>query len=291
MIELTTIRDMREWSRARRAGGGRVGFVPTMGFLHEGHFQLVDRARAEAGAVVLSVFVNPTQFGPAEDFSRYPRDLARDRTGAAARGVSCLFVPLVEEMYPRPGVVTVQPGPLADHLCGPRRPGHFAGVLTVVAKLFHIVEPDIAVFGRKDVQQALLIRRMAADLDLPTTVSIVPTTRAADGLALSSRNGYLSSEERRAAGAIPRSLDAGHAAFSRGERRAGTVLAAARAALAAEPALEVEYLEAVDPDRLAPVDAVEADTILALAARAGRTRLIDNIILGQGTAADARVAR
>jgi pantoate--beta-alanine ligase len=261
-----------------------------MGFLHEGHFQLVDRARAEAGAVVLSVFVNPTQFGPAEDFSRYPRDLARDRTGAAARGVSCLFVPPVEEMYPRPGVVTVQPGPLADHLCGPRRPGHFAGVLTVVAKLLHIVEPDVALFGRKDVQQALLIRRMAADLDLPVTVSIAPTTRTADGLALSSRNVYLSPEERRAATAIPRSLDAGHAAFARGERRAGTVLAAARAALAAEPALEVEYLEAVDPDRLAPVDAMEADTILALAARAGRTRLIDNIILGQGTAADARVA-
>jgi len=291
VIELATIREMREWSRARRAGGGRVGFVPTMGSLHEGHFQLVDRAQAEAGAVVLSVFVNPTQFGPAEDFRRYPRDLAGDRTGAAARGVSCLFVPPVEEMYPRPGVVTVQPGPLADHLCGPRRPGHFAGVLTVVAKLFHIVEPDVAVFGRKDVQQALLIRRMVADLDLPVTVAIAPTTRAADGLALSSRNVYLSPEERRAAGAIPRALDAGHAAFARGERQASAVLATARAVLAEEPALEVEYVEAVDPDRLAPVDAVDADTILALAARAGRTRLIDNVILGQGTAADARVAR
>jgi pantoate--beta-alanine ligase len=291
VIELTTIRETREWSRARRAGGGRVGLVPTMGFLHEGHFQLVDRARAEADAVVLSVFVNPTQFGPTEDLSRYPRDLPRDRTGAAARGVSCLFVPPVEEMYPRSDGVTIQPGPLADHLCGPRRPGHFAGVLTVVAKLFHIVEPDVAVFGRKDVQQALLIRRMVADLDLPVTVAIAPTTRTADGLALSSRNVYLSPEERRAAAAIPHALDAGHAAFAGGERRASAVLAAARAALAAEPALEVEYLEAVDPERLAPVDAVEADTILALAARAGRTRLIDNIILGQGTAADARVPR
>jgi pantoate--beta-alanine ligase len=290
VIELTTIRDMREWSRARRAGGDRVGLVPTMGFLHEGHFRLVDRARAEAGAVVLSLFVNPTQFGPTEDLGRYPRDLARDRAGAAARGVSCLFVPPVEEMYPRPGVVTIQPGPLADHLCGPRRPGHFGGVLTVVAKLFHIVEPDVAVFGRKDVQQALLIRRMAADLDFPVTIAIAPTTRTADGLALSSRNVYLSPEERRAAAAIPAALDAAHAAFARGERRAPEVLAAARAALAGQPALEVEYIEAVDPDRLAPADPVAADTILALAAQAGRTRLIDNIVLGQGTAADARVA-
>jgi pantoate--beta-alanine ligase len=236
------------------------------------------------------VFVNPTQFGPGEDFGRYPRDLARDRGGAAARGVDCLFVPTVDEMYPRPGVLTIQPGPLADHLCGARRPGHFAAVLTVVAKLLHIVEPDVAVFGRKDVQQALLIRRMVAELDLPVTISIAPTARGPDGLALSSRNVYLSPEERRAATAIPRALDAGHAAYAAGERQSAAVMAAVRATLDAAGRLEVEYVEAVDPDQLAPVDRVDADTILALAARAGRTRLIDNIVLAQGTTADVRVA-
>jgi pantoate--beta-alanine ligase len=288
VIELATIAEMRAWSRAARAGGRRVGFVPTMGFLHEGHFRLVDRARTLADAVVMSVFVNPTQFGAGEDYGRYPRDLARDRAGAARRGAACLFVPSVEEMYPLPGVITVQPGSLADHLCGPHRPGHFAGVLTVVAKLFHIVEPDVAVFGRKDLQQARLIRRMVADLDFSVTVDVAPTTREADGLALSSRNTYLSPEERRAAAALPRALDAGHAAFARGERRPEAVRAAVRAVLATAPALEVEYVETVDPDTLSPVTAVEAATLLALAARAGRTRLIDNVIVGQGTGSDAR---
>jgi pantoate--beta-alanine ligase len=290
VIELATIREMRAWSRAHRARGERIGLVPTMGFLHEGHFRLVDRARAATDAAVLSVFVNPTQFGPTEDFAGYPRDLDRDRAGAAARAVACLFAPSVDELYPRPGVVTVAPGALADHLCGPRRPGHFSGVLTVVAKLLHIVEPDVAVFGRKDAQQAQLIRRMVADLDLPVKIDIAPTTREADGLALSSRNVYLAADQRRAAGAIPRALDAGHRAWARGAGRADVVVAAVRETLAAEPAITAEYVEAVDPDTLRPVSTVGPDTLLALAVRIGGTRLIDNVILEQGTASDARVA-
>jgi pantoate--beta-alanine ligase len=290
VIELTTVREMRAWSRAHRAEGRRVGFVPTMGFLHEGHFRLVDRARAAADAVVLSVFVNPTQFGPAEDFTRYPRDLPRDRAGAAARGVACLFVPTGSEMYPHATVVRVDPGSLADHLCGPHRPGHFAAVATVVAILFHIVEPDVAVFGRKDAQQAQIIRRMAAELHVPVGVDVGPTTRERDGVAMSSRNVYLAPEERRAAAVIPRALDAGHAAFVRGERRAEGIRAAVGDALAAEPGFAVEYVEAVDPDTLAPVAAADRNTLVALAGRIGRTRLIDNIILGQGTEADDRIA-
>src|SRR6266542_173843 len=197
MQEVTKLQDMRAWSRAERARGGRIGFVPTMGFVHEGHLQLVDRARQRADRVVLSIFVNPLQFGPQEDLAKYPRDLARDRRLAAERGVDCLFVPELEAMYPAEPLVRVAPGPMADPLEGAARPGHFAGVLTVVAKLFHIVEPDIAVFGRKDFQQAMLVRRMAADLDFGLEIDVAPTVRELDGLALSSRNSYLTADARR----------------------------------------------------------------------------------------------
>jgi pantoate--beta-alanine ligase len=193
-------------------------------------------------------------------------------------------------MYPHATVVRVDPGSLADHLCGPHRPGHFAAVATVVAILFHIVEPDVAVFGRKDAQQAQIIRRMAAELHVPVGVDVGPTTRERDGVAMSSRNVYLAPEERRAAAVIPRALDAGHAAFVRGERRAEGIRAAVGDALAAEPGFAVEYVEAVDPDTLAPVAAADRNTLVALAGRIGRTRLIDNIILGQGTEADDRIA-
>lgn len=289
MTERDTVTAMRAWSRAARGRGGRVALVATMGYLHEGHLRLVDRARARADAVVLSIFVNPTQFGPGEDFTRYPRDLARDRAAAAARGVTCLFVPAVEEMYPRAGVVTVQPGPLADHLCGPHRPGHFAGVLTVVAKLLHAVEPDVAVFGRKDAQQARLIARLVEDLNFPVTVDVAPTVRERDGLALSSRNAYLSAAERAAAAAIPRALDAGSDAFARGETHAKAIVTAVAAVLAAEPAVRPQYVQAVDPDTLAPAARVDGSTLLALAAHVGGTRLIDNVVLGPGTAADERI--
>lgn len=286
MIELAGLREMHAWSRARRAGGARIGFVPTMGYLHEGHLRLVDRARAVADTVVVSVFVNPLQFGPTEDLGRYPRDLARDRALAHERGVDCLFVPPVADMYPPGAVVRVTPGALATHLCGPHRPGHFEGVLTVVAKLLHIVEPDVAVFGRKDAQQARLIARMAADLDFPVEILVAPTAREADGLALSSRNAYLSPEHRRQAAGIPAALAEAHARFVGGERDAVVLCSTIRQRLD-QAGLAVEYVEAVDPDRLEPVALVAADTLLALAARTGATRLIDNIILGDGVAADS----
>src|SRR5213594_190447 len=184
MHELTTPKDMHAWSRAERARGRRVGFVPTMGALHEGHLRLVDRTKERTDRVVLSIFVNPLQFGPKEDFTKYPRDLARDRSLAAERGVDCLFVPALEAVYPQEPLVRIAPGPMADTLEGAVRPGHFAGVLTVVAKLFHMVEPDVAVFGRKDFQQAMLVRRMAADLDFGLEVDIAPTVREGAGLAL-----------------------------------------------------------------------------------------------------------
>src|SRR5256886_537960 len=217
MQELTSPKEMRAWSRAERARGRRIGFVATMGFLHEGHLQLVDRAKQRADRVVLSIFVNPLQFGPTEDLAQYPRDLERDRGLAAERGVDCLFVPDTPAMYPTEPLVRVNPGPMADTFEGAARPGHFAGVLTVVAKLFHIVEPDLAVFGRKDFQQAMLVRRLAADLDFGLEIDVAPTVRELDGLALSSRNAYLDPDQRRAALALSRALRAVEQAWRGGE--------------------------------------------------------------------------
>src|SRR6266849_227307 len=208
MQPLSSPKEMRDWSRAERARGRRIGFVPTMGFLHEGHLRLVDRAKQRADRVVMSIFVNPLQFSPAEDLAQYPRDLERDRTLAAERGVDCLFVPDTAVMYPTEPLVRVAPGPMADTLEGAARPGHFAGVLTVVATLFHVVEPDVAVFGRKDYQQAMLVTRMARDLDFPVAIEVAPTVRELDGLALSSRNSYLDPDQRRAALALSRALRA-----------------------------------------------------------------------------------
>src|SRR5881296_2607297 len=233
MHELTSPKEMRAWSRAERARGRRIGFVPTMGFLHEGHLQLVDRAKQRADRVVLSIFVNPLQFGPTEDLATYPRDLARDRALARERGVDCLFTPEANAMYPAPPETRVVADAMGDVLEGAIRPGHFTGVLTVVAKLFHVVEPDVAIFGRKDYQQATLIRRMVADLDVPVEIEVAPTTRELDGLALSSRNTYLSADERRSALALSRALRAVEQAWRGGEanpenlqRRGMEVLAA-----------------------------------------------------------------
>jgi pantoate--beta-alanine ligase len=285
MIELETISDLRRWVRSARAADRRVALVPTMGYLHEGHLRLVDEARRRADAVVMSVFVNPLQFAPNEDLARYPRDLPRDRALADARGVDALFVPTADAMYPTGSEIRVIPGPTADRWEGAARPGHFAGVLTVVAKLFHLVEPDVATFGRKDIQQAVLVRQMVRDLDWRLDIVVVPTVREPDGLALSSRNAYLDPAERRQAVALSAALGAAHAAFTAGERRASAVEAAMRRRLDAEPAVAVEYLAIAEPRTLAPVDMVEADTVIALAARLGRTRLIDNIVLGEGLGA------
>ena len=289
MIELAAITAMRTWSRGARAAGRRIALVPTMGFLHEGHLRLVDEARARADEVVMSIFVNPLQFAPSEDLARYPRALDRDRGLAAGRGVNCLFVPTVAEMYPGPALVRVSPGALADHLCGPFRPGHFEGVLTVVAKLLHAVEPDVAVFGRKDAQQARMIERMVADLDFPVTIVVAPTARAPDGLALSSRNTYLSAPDRQLAARIPGALERAHRAFRAGMRDTAQLVGTVRRELA-DLGLAVEYVEAVDPDRLAPVATLSGDTLLAVAVRVGHTRLIDNVVLGAGLAADITIA-
>ena len=220
MIELETIPDLRRWVRAERSAGRRLALVPTMGYLHEGHLRLVDAARQRADAVLMSIFVNPLQFGPTEDLARYPRDLPRDRSLAKARGVDALFVPTAAVMYPLGSEIRVVPGATGDRWEGAARPGHFAGVLTVVAKLFHLAEPDVACFGRKDIQQATLVRQMVRDLDWPLEVVVVPTVREPDGLALSSRNAYLSPEERRRALVLSAALRSSCEAFRGGERNA-----------------------------------------------------------------------
>jgi pantoate--beta-alanine ligase len=282
MIELSSIADLRRWVHDERAAGRRIALVPTMGFLHEGHLRLVDEARRRADRVVMSIFVNPLQFGPAEDLDRYPRDLPRDRALAEARGTDALFVPTVAVMYPPGSEIRVVPGATAARWEGAARPGHFEGVLTVVAKLFHLVEPDVACFGRKDIQQATLVRQMVRDLDWRLEIVVVPTVREADGLALSSRNAYLDADQRKRAVVLSAALRAAHDALRSGERDAAALLRTVRRVLASEPTVEVEYVAIVEPATLAPVQTVDADTVVALAVRLGRTRLIDNIILGQG---------
>jgi len=282
MLELITFPDLKSWSRAQRSAGRRIGFVPTMGYLHEGHLALVDEARRRADVVILSIFVNPLQFGPAEDLARYPRDLPRDRGLASARGVDAIFVPTKASMYPVGSEVRLAPGPIADRWEGAARPGHFAGVLTVVAKLFHLVEPDLACFGQKDIQQLTLIRRMVRDLDFPVEIVAVPTVREPDGLALSSRNAYLGSEDRKRAVVLSRALQAAHQAWRDGESRATELEVRMRQELGREPAVAVEYISIADPETLAPVETADQGTVVSLAARIGGTRLIDNIKLGVG---------
>ena len=279
MERVERIGEVRDRVRVARAAGRRVAFVPTMGALHDGHLQLLRRARAEADVVVASVFVNPLQFGPNEDFARYPRDEAGDSAKARGAGADLLFMPSAEELYPRPGRVTVLPVGLGDRWEGEARPGHFAGVLTVVLKLFGIVQPDVAIFGQKDYQQAAIVRAMVEDLDVPVRVLVEPTVREADGLALSSRNRYLDADERREALRLPRALAAVDAAFARGERDVPALLAPARAELAHE-LLAVDYLAVVDPATLEPRERARAGDVVLLAARVGRTRLIDNRVLG-----------
>ena len=278
---------MRAWSRAERGRGRRIGFVPTMGFLHEGHLRLVDRARERADRVVLSIFVNPLQFGAGEDFATYPRDVERDQRLAAERNVDCLFLPDAKAMYPTDPLVRVQPGPMAEGLEGAARPGHFVGVLTVVAKLFHLVEPDIAVFGRKDFQQAMLVRRMVDDLSFGLEVDVAPTVRELDGLALSSRNAYLQGDERRAALALSRALRAVEQAWRGGEANPGPLARRGLDVLRA-PGVAPEYLALVD-EQMRPVTRVDARTVVLVAAKVGKTRLIDNVVLGEGIANDLSV--
>ena len=261
---------------------GGIGLVPTMGYLHEGHLSLVDRARELSGKVAVSIFVNPLQFGPEEDLDRYPRDIDRDLALLEARGVDLCFAPDTEEMYPegRPQV-TVDPGPLGEGLCGAYRPGHFRGVLTVVARLFGLFSPEVAVFGRKDYQQAVLIRLMVRDLGLSPRIEIAPVAREEDGLALSSRNTLLSPEERGAAPALYQALRHAEIRFRDGERSARALRAEVREFVAGRAHLDLQYVEIVDPDTLHPLDEAREGSVLALAAFCGSTRLIDNLALGE----------
>ena len=280
MEEASEVAALRGWLQRAGSGGRRVGLVPTMGSLHEGHLALVDEARRQADLVVLSVFVNPLQFGPAEDFERYPRDLARDRALAEGRGVDLLFAPSVEVMYPPGAETRVVPGPAASRWEGEARPGHFAGVLTVVAKLFHLVEPAVACFGQKDIQQFTLIRHMVRDLDFPVELALVPTVREPDGLALSSRNVYLDRLQRAAALSLSRGLTSAASAWRAGVGSARALEARIAREIDAAAGVTADYIAAVDPDHLERVDQVVPGTILAVAARVGSTRLIDNLILG-----------
>jgi pantoate--beta-alanine ligase len=282
MLDLTDIPALRAWTRSQRQAGRRIGLVPTMGYLHQGHLALVDEAKRRADVVIMSIFVNPLQFGPGEDLEKYPRDLPRDRAMASERGVTALFIPSVDVMYPKGSEIRVVPGSSADRWEGAARPGHFAGVLTVVAKLFHLVEPDVACFGRKDIQQLTLVRQLVRDLNWPIDVVGIATVREADGLALSSRNAYLGDAARKEALALSRSLMAAHRAWRRGDRRADQIEQAMRHELGQYPGVAVQYIAIVEPVALAPVETVAADTVVAIAARVGGTRLIDNITLGEG---------
>ena len=262
--------------------GKRTGFVPTMGFLHEGHLSLVRACRRENDIAVVSIYVNPAQFGPAEDLERYPRDPQRDSALLKKEGVDVLFVPGSDEMYAPPYRTYVNVGELDDKLCGRSRPGHFRGVATIVLKLFNLVRPQRAYFGQKDAQQAIIIRQMIRDLDLPVVLRVLPIVRDADGLALSSRNVYLSLEERRAALALPRALQQARTLIEGGERNALAVRAAVAREIAAEPLLQVDYIAVVRLGDLGEADEIEPGKILVAAAvRAGKTRLIDNYLSGE----------
>jgi len=288
MHELTGLDSVRAWTRAERQRGRRVGLLPTMGALHEGHLRLLDRLKDRADRVVLSIFVNPLQFGAGEDFEQYPRDLGRDRGLAEARGADALFAPDTAAMYAADPVVRVVPGPMGEVLEGAVRPGHFTGVLTVVAKLFHLVQPDLAVFGRKDLQQALLVRRMVDDLNFPVELDVAPTVRELDGLALSSRNRLLNTDQRREALALSRALRSVEQAWRGGEADARTLERRGLGVLSA-PGVVPDYLALVD-ERCRPVERANAATLVVTAARVGLVRLIDNVILGEGVAADPTVS-
>jgi len=275
-----TIEEMQVASRAARLGGLRLGFVPTMGALHEGHLSLVRAAKAQCDAVAVSIFVNPLQFGPTEDLAKYPRNFARDSELLEKESVDFLFAPAVEEMYPEKAVTYVTVEGMSEKLCGRSRPGHFRGVTTVVAKLFNIVEPDLAFFGQKDAAQATIIRRMVRDLNFPLGIVVCPIVRDTDGLALSSRNAYLNAEQRKSALALHRSLVEVQSHFEKGERSVAMLIERGKRVLAEEAAVRKDYLEIVDPDTLEPVEEVKGTVLVAVAAFVGNTRLIDNILLG-----------
>jgi pantoate--beta-alanine ligase len=272
--------EIRARCEALRAGGLGLGFVPTMGFFHEGHLSLMRRAREDRDRVVVSIFVNPLQFGPAEDFASYPRDLDRDLSLAEQEGVDVVFTPDVEEMYPggRPDV-TIDPGPLGDRLEGTARPGHFRGVCTVLARLFHLIGPALAYFGEKDAQQVAVVGRMVRDLGFPVEIVACPIVREPDGLAMSSRNSYLLPDEREAATCVPAALRGAVDAVDAGVRVAAEVLAAMRRPVEAEPAAALDYVAVVDQSSFDEVERIDRPARALIAVRVGKPRLIDNAAL------------
>jgi pantoate--beta-alanine ligase len=282
MKTLRKVVELRYELRALRGQAPQctVGLVPTMGYLHEGHLSLIRRARQECETVVVSLFVNPKQFGENEDLEAYPRDEERDARLAEQAGADILFAPVLEEVYPDGFSTRVEIEGITDVLCGTARPGHFAGVTTVVTKLFNMVQPDVAYFGQKDAQQALVIKKLTKDLDMPVRVEVCPTVREPDGLAMSSRNAYLSEEERERALGLSRALKAAEEAVGQGEISRDAVLSAARGELE-KAGIEPEYLELCSAEDLSPAQSVNGFTLLAVAARVGPARLIDNTILGE----------
>jgi pantoate--beta-alanine ligase len=282
MRTIRTVADLRAELDGPRRDGRSIGLVPTMGAFHEGHLELIRRARADNDVVVVSLFVNPAQFGPSEDLDAYPRDEASDAAQAEALGVDVLFAPAVEEVYPPGFATTVSVAGVTEVLDGDpdqRGPEHFAGVTTVVTKLFNMAQPSAAYFGQKDAQQALVIKRLVRDLDMPVRIEVVPTVREPDGLAMSSRNAYLTDEERERALGLSRALEAANREVAAGRRDARSVLTAASGELEAA-GIVPEYLELRSADDLSPTQRVNGRTLLAVAARVGRARLIDNVILG-----------
>lgn len=276
---LPTIAEVRAAVADARRRGLRVGFVPTMGALHEGHAALIRAARADAGFVVVSIFVNPTQFGPNEDFARYPRTLEADQNLCADAGADCIFAPPAAEMYPEEQLAFVEVARLQDVLCGPVRPGHFRGVCTVVLKLFNVVQPDAAFFGAKDYQQAAIVRRMVRDLNVPVEVRVEPTVREPDGLAMSSRNRYLSADERSVAPRIFAALRATRDRARAGETDPARLEAGLAAEMAAIPGARVDYARVLDADTLRPLERLDRPAVAAVAVFLGGTRLIDNLVI------------
>ncbi|ABZ83884.1 pantoate--beta-alanine ligase [Heliomicrobium modesticaldum Ice1] len=276
---IESIREMTAWSREQAREGRTIGFVPTMGYLHEGHLTLMRRAREACDRVVVSIFVNPLQFGAGEDFAEYPRDLIRDSRLAESAGVDVLFAPSAREMYPKGYHTFVDVERLTEGLCGASRPGHFRGVTTVVCKLFNIVRPDVAYFGQKDAQQLAVIRRMTEDLNLPVSVVGVPIVREADGLAMSSRNVYLSPQERQAALVLSRALARARELIEGGERDVARLRQIITETITAEPLAAIDYVSIVDNRFIQPVETLAGECLIALAVRIGKRRLIDNMVV------------
>ncbi len=279
MKKITSIKEMKATVKELRSLGKTIGFVPTMGYLHEGHLSLVRKSTQSADVTVVSIFVNPAQFGPREDFKEYPRDLNRDLQLLEREGVDYLFYPDSEEMYPLGYKTYVRVHDLEEKLCGRSRPGFFRGVCTIVLKLFNIIDPHLAFFGRKDAQQAIILRKMIDDLHLDVKIEVLPIVRDEDGLALSSRNEYLNLKEREAALVLSRSLREAEKTVKAGERRAAVIIEKVEEMIRQEPLAKIDYVEIVDLDELKPVETIKDESMLALAVWVGKTRLIDNLMI------------